>query len=142
VRASRRLSWADRLRSLATLGLLAAAEIGLRTRPLPTVARWFGVPISTTAATGDTGQMWTELSADERHRLAVTGSVADRWPFGRGPCLRQALVEGWVLRQRHPVLRLGVATAGSAILAHAWVEVDGRSLHEPGGFLPFETTAS
>jgi hypothetical protein len=138
----RRLSGHERLVVARILGLLGVAEIGLRLQPLPTVARWFQVPLSTVPTPVPTERAWERLTAAERGEVEMARRVAARWPFGQGPCLRLSLVEGHVLRSRHPVLRLGVANSGPAIVAHAWIEVDGRPLDEPGEFLPFEIAES
>ncbi len=109
--------------------------MGLRLVPLPTLARWFGVPVR---ADRDERPGTAPLAPTERRRIAVIRAVARRWPLGPGPCLRSALVEGRALRRRQPVLRLGVAggRSGGPLVAHAWVEVDGRPLEAQAGFLP------
>ncbi len=77
-----------------------------------------------------------DLTAVERRRLTIIDAIASRWPLGAGPCLRRALLAGWVLRRHSPQLRLGVAEPGgpAQVSAHAWVELpDGRTFaHQPG----------
>lgn len=58
------------------------------------------------------------------------------WPFGRGPCLRQSLVIGHLLRSRQPVLRLGVGEVDGRVMAHAWIEFSGTSIGGSDWFLP------
>jgi hypothetical protein len=59
------------------------------------------------------------------------------WPLGAGPCLRESLVLGHLVRDREPVLRLGVARHGHRMRAHAWVEIDGQPVNDPQGFVAF-----
>ena len=69
-----------------------------------------------------------ELDAAER--LARLAATAGR----RGPinttCLRQSLLVYWLLRRRGlaPELKIGVRKQDAMLDAHAWVELDGRSL--------------
>jgi hypothetical protein len=147
LRATLRLSGNDRLTAARVLGLLVLAELGLRSLPLPTLSRWFGVPLSTAPAVPQREDGSPRLTASEGRQVGLARRVAAHWPFGRGPCLRLSLVEGHFLRRRAPVLRVGVASAdgkgeGPAIIAHAWVEIDGWPLDDQAGFLPFETTRS
>ena len=60
---------------------------------------------------------------------------------GRGIGCR-ALVGGHLLRQLHPAVRLGVAATGDELLAHAWLEIDGRPLEAVEHFARFERTPS
>jgi hypothetical protein len=71
---------------------------------------------------------------DARRNVA---RVMDVWPLGAGPCLRSSLVLGHLIRDRDPVLRLGVARVGHRLRAHAWIEVDGVPVNDPEGFLAF-----
>ena len=66
------------------------------------------------------------LSPRELRQLRATRWLMRRWPFGAGPCLRESLVVGRLLRGRSPRLKLGIAPDGGGIIAHAWVEVDGH----------------
>jgi len=136
-----RLSWRDRLLVAKLALLLAVAELGIRAFPLPAVARRFGVPVSTVPTAPMTGDPWARLSAAERHRLAMLERVAARWPFAPGPCLRESLVQGRLLRRRRPVLRIGVGSGTTGIVGHAWIEVEGHALGDAGGFLAFEAAA-
>jgi hypothetical protein len=62
------------------------------------------------------------------------------WPLGAGPCLRESLVLGHLIRDRSPVLRLGVARHGYRMRAHAWIEVDGRPINDPQDFVAFDAS--
>lgn len=59
------------------------------------------------------------------------------WPLGAGPCLRESLVLGRLIRDKDPVLRLGVARHGYRMRAHAWVEIERRPVNDPKGFVAF-----
>lgn len=59
------------------------------------------------------------------------------WPLGAGPCLRESLVLGHLIRDRDPVLRIGVARHGYRMRAHAWIELDGQPVNDPKGFVAF-----
>lgn len=119
------------------MALLTAVEVALRAAPLPAVSCWFGVPLSITSP-ASAGDAFDHLSPLDQRRVLLAARVAARWPFGRGPCLREALVEGYLLRRRKPVLRIGAApTGGPDLIAHAWVEVDGMALGDQAAFVPF-----
>lgn len=105
---------------------MAAAELGVRLVTLPRLTGWLGIAIGTapeepTAAPIEA----TALRYREVLLLRALSTTAPKWPFADGPCLRQALVAGWILRRHRPRLRLGVARDDEQVLAHAWIEVDG-----------------
>lgn len=73
----------------------------------------------------------TETELQSAHRLAHLASIAGRHGAISATCLRQSLLLYWILRRRglQPVVRLGVRkSAGAALDAHAWVELDGHPL--------------
>lgn len=127
--------WWDRA---VIVGSWVSVDLALRAGVgLPVLARIAAVSLNSGAA-GPTGDppmpgpeaegpaVLSRLSPAERRRLRIVGVVAERWPFGGGPCLRRALVTGRVLRRLHPRLFLGVARAPSGgFCAHAWLELDG-----------------
>ena len=123
--------WMD-LALLALLGLLA--EFGVRRRPLPRVARWFGLRLTGIPAPG-TGWCLTPRQHDRRR---VVRMLVRHWPLAdrSGLCLREALLTGWILRERDPMLRVGVARVGGSVTAHAWVEFDGAALGADGSHTP------
>lgn len=120
---------------------LAVVEVGLRVVSLPSLARRLGVRLS--LAETDTPHVHDScvLSPTETKRLRVLWRLTRRWPFGQGPCLRQAMVEGRIVRRMKPVLRIGVEnssrTARESLLAHAWIELAGKPLWpQSDQFLP------
>jgi hypothetical protein len=121
-----------------SLLLLASAEICLRVSDLPRVARWFGATLEFTDAPPLLAVEALNLSASERRRLAVLSRVAQRWPLGpKGACLRHSLSAAHVVRSRRPRLRLSVGrTNPGDIAAHAWIEVNGTAVTDPGDFEP------
>jgi hypothetical protein len=127
-------TWRD-LPVLVPLAL--AVEIGVRTRPLPSVARLLGCRLRGT--TDPTGR--TSLTRSERRRTAAVHILFRHWPFTDpdGACLRRSLLLGWVLRRRDPVLRIGVArtTEPDELTAHAWLEVQGVSIGADATHAPF-----
>jgi hypothetical protein len=71
----------------------------------------------------------------EAQRLAELARIAGRHGPIRATCLRQSLAVYWLLRRRglQPEMKLGVGRVdGAAPDMHAWVELDGRALAQPG----------
>jgi hypothetical protein len=66
------------------------------------------------------------------HAVEAVDAVMRRWR-GRDTCLRRCLVLGQRLRRLRPVLRIGARRDGAALVAHAWLEIDGRSLDADSG---------
>ncbi len=119
--------------------LLATAEISLRAADLPRAARWFGATLEFTDADPGSALDRLRISPAERRRLRVLARIARRWPFAPGgACLRHSLSAAYVLRSHDPRLRLSVGSrAPGDIIAHAWIEVDGTAVTDPGDFPPF-----
>lgn len=120
---------------LATLA--AIAEFGVRFRPLPQVARWFRVRL---AGEPPLSRPW-RMGPRQRRRRRIINMLTRHWPFvdHEGLCLRRSLLIGWVLHDRDPVLRIGLARVDGEITAHAWLEVEGGeigagSVHRPLSF--------
>jgi len=123
--------------------VLLAIELGLRLLRLTTLARALRCPLAldpeesvadfdgTSAPTGAN----RPFSPRELLRIADTERVLRHWPPG-GTCLRRALLVGWVLRRRRPVLRVGVAKIDGVVKAHAWLEIEGHPLNplDPPGY--------
>jgi len=65
------------------------------------------------------------LSAD---RIGWLVTVAGRYAPGRTTCLTQAVVLAWILHREgiEATLRIGVARRADDLVAHAWLEHDGR----------------
>jgi Transglutaminase-like superfamily len=134
--------WLRRPKLVAAVGesvvLLACAEISLRLADLPRVAEWFGATLEFTEAAPGLLVETLDLSPSERRRLAVLNRVALRWPLApRGACLRHSLSAAYVVRSRGPRLRLSVGKRELGdIAAHAWIEVNGTAVTDPGDFEP------
>ena len=106
----------------------ARVEWGLRRRrPLPDLAQSLGVPLLAGQTPSATEPFVERLTADERRSLRAAARVLRRWPW-EDTCLRRALATGHVLRHRSPSLRVGVAKIDGTVKAHAWLEIDGRTL--------------
>jgi transglutaminase superfamily protein len=119
--------------------VLAVVELLIRWVPLPRLSRILGVEVSLEPVGSNPRQLpVAELPTRARRQLRCTRRVADAWPFSRGPCLRRALVGGHLIRHLHPAVRLGVAGAGDTLLAHAWLEIDGRPLETVTQFNAFQ----
>jgi hypothetical protein len=118
--------------------LLGTAELSLRVADLPRVARWFGATLEFTDAAPNLGVSALGISPSERQRLVVLTRVAQRWPLApKGACLRHSLSAAHMLRTRNPRLRLSVGRlAAGDIAAHAWIEVNGTAVTDPGDFAP------
>lgn len=127
-----RLPWRTQVRALHVVALAVVVEVGLRLLSLPRLARALGVRLETDAAPSDPREeVPAPPTVDACHReLDVVVRVMRHWPSER-ICLRRALVLGRLLRERRPLLRLGVARDDGGLVAHAWIEVDGIRL-DPG----------
>jgi hypothetical protein len=109
---------------------MLVVEITLRWVSLPTLSKRLGVPLDSTTERSNGIQPDFTLTRWQAGQLRTLAPVAARWPFADGPCLRQSIVAGHVLRRHRPVLRLGVASPSEGLQAHAWVEVGGVSMGE------------
>ena len=133
----------DPVRLLALLEcgvLMAAAELVVRHVRIERAAQWFGATLSFSPPDPSTELAPLLLGRWERVRLSMLARVASRWPFSPEPggsCLRQSLAAAHVLRRRQPKLRFGVARDPvRGLLAHAWLEVEGRAATNPGYYKP------
>jgi Transglutaminase-like superfamily len=115
---------------------MLVAEVAVRCLPLARTSVLMGVPLEATPGPAGPAHPTPPLTRWEAGQLGTLRPVARRWPFADGPCLRQSLVAGHVLRRLHPVLRVGVATDGGGLLAHAWVDVGGILLGESSDYAP------
>jgi len=154
VRLLRQIRAAGELVDLIVVGWWwLVAEVGVRTVPLTTLTPVFSLRMAPGSDSGDksggvgghaSDHPSGDLDGRERRRLALVVRIASHWPGGPGPCLRQALVTGRVLRRHRPRLLLGLLPPGQdgsqPVLAHAWVELpDGRQFGDVDGTLPFST---
>lgn len=148
------LSAAERRMTLHALTVLLYVEATIRWTRLPRLSRTLGIALQPQASTsGDhppnvgesTGPLVASMEpapdVDLPEPVARARQSIDRlmriWPLGAGPCLRESLVLGHLIRDRSPLLRLGVARHGYRMRAHAWIEVDGRPVNDPQGFVGF-----
>jgi hypothetical protein len=100
-------------------------ERSLKTETLDKTARRFGAELAVQPPPSTAAPL--PLSPAERAELGLAARVLQHRPFN-GTCLRRALVFSDILRDRSPLLRVGVAKDDGTVTAHAWVEIDGISL--------------
>lgn len=76
----------------------------------------------------------TALELQQAHRLAELAAIAGARGAFAASCLRQSLLVYWRLRRQGfaPCLRIGVRKDAGAFDAHAWVELQGEALAQPG----------
>jgi Coenzyme PQQ synthesis protein D (PqqD)/Transglutaminase-like superfamily len=121
-----RLPWRNRLTIARVTAVVIAVEVGLAVRPLPRLARLLGVPLET--GRSDPPPTGSEdlgiLTHEEQGVYWAVNWVLTRWLYD-ATCLRRALVLGWFLRRRRPVLRLGMIDEDAGV-AHAWIEIAGH----------------
>ncbi|WP_279070503.1 lasso peptide biosynthesis B2 protein [Microbacterium lacticum] len=133
------------MRVVRTGWVAMRVERSLRARPLDQTAARFGLRLSFGRPDEVTDDL--EFSREESVALDLALRTLAVGPFN-STCLRRALVIGDILRDRSPLLRVGVAKTAGEVTAHAWVEIDGVALdpmadreylmtHEPRG--PVET---
>lgn len=136
LRAATKLPPADLLALAQVTAALVFVEVAVRTVPLRRLAGWLGVTLLVSTDEGGelSGLPAAGFALEELRKARLARKLVAHWPFGHGPCLRESLVLGHVLRHHQPALRLGVARDGEAITAHAWLEVGGVSLEADRGF--------
>lgn len=153
-----RLPWPDRRSTLRAFLVLLLIEATIRQTRIPRLAAALGIEVGSSlggtsghdVVGGDRPELAARLHAHKTHVLSEGDALALRctlrvmrhWPFGTGPCLRESLVLGNMLRQRDPILRFGVARTRGRVRAHAWIEVDGRPVNDPQGFVPLRGSAT
>ncbi|MEE6287549.1 lasso peptide biosynthesis B2 protein [Georgenia sp. MJ173] len=124
------MTWRVRDYRAVARALIVQARIEWKLRrrqPLPQLARTLGVPLVTDTTRPATELFTERLTREERRSLRAVQRVLRHWPWD-DTCLRRALATGHVLRHRGPSLRVGVAKTDGAVRAHAWLEIDGRTL--------------
>jgi len=125
------------------LAVMMIVELSIRWVPLPRLSRLLGVRVDLTSSRpGAVPMPLDDMPPGARRQLRCTRRVADAWPFSRGPCLRRALVGGHLIRRLGPAVRIGVSGGGAEVLAHAWLELEGRPLESLAGFTPFQQTST
>lgn len=118
-------SWSDRTELVRDVALLARIEWGLRRTTLPKLTTSLGIGFEGAPAAIDPELEALPGWASRRFRIAL--AVCKRWPFG-DTCLRRSLLIGTRIKELEPVLRIGVDRPADGFLAHAWLELGGRSL--------------
>lgn len=115
-------TWADKVLLLRSLALVCVVRLGLWALPYRTVQRLVERPLA--PRPNATPQ---ELWAYQRRVVGAVEAVGRRL-LGNKPCLTQAMVARRLLRMGgyDAALRIGVTKDGRALLAHAWLERDGR----------------
>jgi hypothetical protein len=119
--------------------LFSAIEVIVRITDLPRAARWLGTRLEFSERPPGGELHALDIDPAKRRSLVMLGRVARHWPFGpRGACLRLSLAAATVLRSRAPTLRLAIGPSPSIeVTAHAWLEVDGIAVTDPGrGYVP------
>ena len=126
--------------------LMGVAELAVRYVRIERAASWFGATLSFAEPAPSTEAVPVLLSRRERVSLTVLAKLARHWPLSPEPggsCLRHSLAASYFLRRRQPQLRLGVAMdERRGVLAHAWVEVEGRAVTNPGDYQPLLSSPS
>jgi len=100
-------------------------ERSLNREQLDATARRFGATLSFDPPVQLAERL--PITAAEGVRLRVALAVLRRTPVN-GTCLRRALVIADVVRDHHPILRVGVAKPAGRVEAHAWVEICGIAI--------------
>jgi hypothetical protein len=127
--------------TLHAMAVLAFVELLIRWVRLPRLAHLLGVRLDFGPVPANIERLRVdELSPRVRRQVRCAARATAFWPIGDGPCLRRSLVIGHLLRRHGAAVRLGVAGAGEAILAHAWVEIDGRPIEDVSAFDAFRST--
>lgn len=128
--------WATTARAIV---VIVFVEVLVRPIPLDRLARLLGVRVDLTpSATVKAKLPLRELPGRARRQIRCARRVARAWPFSDGPCLRESLVTGHLLRRHAPALRIGVGKDGDNLLAHAWLEIGGRPLEHVVGLAAFQ----
>jgi hypothetical protein len=123
--ALRRLDGERRAALLRALPVALAIELGLRTLPLPRLARLLGVPVATSPEPA------SSEGAAPPPGFAAIAFAADalyRRRSENGRCLRRCLLAGHLMRRSRPRLRIGARRNQGRIEAHAWLELGGQKL--------------
>src|SRR5690606_34775111 len=118
----------------AALVVACAVEVGVRTLPLPRLARLAGAPLRHGGPAGPPPTRPVQLGPRARLRLGAVRRVMRHWPYG-DTCLRHALVAGHRIRRFGPELVVGVTKVEGEVRAHAWLEV-GAGVYDPLGAAP------
>jgi len=121
------------LDAVVVLLWMSAVEFAVRLVPVSKLANLLGAPLATQPTEPGVAAQ-PRLNATDVRRLRLLDALARRWPFGSGPCLRQALVAGRLLRRHGPRLRIGAALDHDDLVGHAWVEVGSLEIGHSSDF--------
>lgn len=131
-----RLPLRDQLWTARVLLVSIAVEIGVRRVPLPKLAGWLGVNLADASGRSDSHPVAGRRLSHYRRQFHAVNRIMSRWHLADGPCLRQSLVLGHILRKEQPLLLIGVRRSGTVVKAHAWLEVGGRTIGGLPGYVP------
>lgn len=117
-------SRADKVLLVRAFALVAAVRVGLRVLPFRTVQRLIDYPLMPVQPRPNP----IHVERDYQRRVVSAVEAIGRRLLGDKPCLVQALVAQRFMRQGgyDSTLRIGVAKDGHELLAHAWLERNGR----------------
>lgn len=122
--------WADMIVAAFTA---ARAERAIRRDGVSGAARVGGLAVAMDGAAAPVARPFEAGLSDRELEQLDTAWRVLRWGPFDGTCLRRAVVGGYFLRRRHPLLRIGVNKVDGKVAAHAWVEVCGFGLDPDGG---------
>lgn len=117
-----RLPWSQKATTVRVSLMVLGVRAALHVLPYRTVQRWL------TRGTRDVSSLVPEVLHARRRRIVSLVTATSKHLLGDKPCLTQALVAQRLLRQQgyDTELRIGVTKEGEELLAHAWLEREGR----------------
>ena len=115
-------AWPDKVLLVRSLALVCVVRVGLWVLSYKTVQRLVDTPLAEQTHASPRAA-WAY-----QQRVVAAVEAVGRRLLGSKPCLTQALVARRMLRQGgiDAILRIGVTKDGRELLAHAWLEHDGR----------------
>lgn len=121
-----RLPWRHKLTTARVSVLVVGVRMALRVLPYRTVQRL--LTLGEREASRSTSALAPEALRARRQRIASAVASTGKHLLGDKPCLTQALVAQRLLRRQgyDTDLCIGVTKDGNELLAHAWLEKDGR----------------
>jgi hypothetical protein len=141
IQASGRGFWAAPLRQkrrlLLAAALLPAVSVTLRVLGFRRCQAW----MLRSAPAAHLGEGAEPRSGDWPQAAEIAWAVQKAARVTGSSCLPRSLVTWWLVRREGIgcELRIGVRKHGDRVQAHAWVEVEGRSVTaEESSFVPFE----
>lgn len=115
-------AWPDKVLLVRSLALVCIVRIGLWGLSYKTVQRLVDTPLA------EQPHASPQATWAYQQRVVAAVEAVGRRLLGSKPCLTQALVARRMLRQKgiDAILRIGVTKDGHELLAHAWLEREGR----------------